>query len=173
MFEMPISLPVARNAMRLISAGAVTDAFETLGITKEDFKMACSDVPYIAADRPRVSAVLESLTHGVCDVIGMPRVEVPMEFRAGVLCCFVAPGNLAIACRWTEREPTADDIVSGGSLEPATAKQLFALCIQLSEEAPAARAAWEKRTKRSIRDVEVKPQQMEMSDAQEGSRQKA
>lgn len=145
-----VSYPVAMNCMKLIADGAATDAFEALGISEFDFELVTGHSPWLGSDRSRVTSVLNSLTHGVLDVLALPRIEVPAEFRAGVISCFVAPSNLAVACRWLETGPTAEDIISGGQLEAVSGRQLFALCCQLSSSAPTSRAAWLKRTGRAV-----------------------
>lgn len=152
-----VSYEVAVNCMTLIKNGAVNDAFEALGISSEDFRLACAGVPYIGSDRNRVTNVLTSLVYGTLDVVGLPRIEVPCEFIASVLAVFVCPGNLAVACRWMEAGHAAEDLVAGGSLEPVTANKLFALCCQLASEAPAAAAHWEHRTGRAVRAVQELP----------------
>lgn len=148
-----VSYSVARNCMTLIKDGGVNDAFESLGINPEDFDLVCSNVPFVGVDRNRVTSVLTSLIWGTLDVVGLPRIEVPTEFIASVLCVFVSAGNLAVACRFMESGSPAEDLAAGGSLEPVTADQLFALCCQLWSEAPAATAAWERRTGRAVRRV--------------------
>lgn len=150
MHDVIVSYPVALNCMQLIGKGAVTDAFEALGITKDDFELATGDMSYLGADRSRVSSVLNALTHGTLDVLGLPRIEVPAEYRAAVIAVFVAPRNIHVACRWLETGVTAADIVAGGQLEAVSAKQLFALICQLAGDAPVAAAAWQKKTSRAI-----------------------
>ncbi len=145
-----VSLPVARNAMNLIARGAVNDAFEALGISKDDFELVTGDQSWIGIDRPRVTAVLNAVTHGTLDVLGLPRIEVPAEYRAACIACFVAPCNIHVACRWMESGVAAADIVAGGQLEPVSARQLFVLCCQLSGDVSVAAAAWQKRTTRAI-----------------------
>lgn len=150
MRENKVSFPVAINCMNLIKEGACNDAFESLGIIPEDFHLVTMSVPYVGADRHRVTHVLNSLIWGTLDVVGLPRIEVPTEFIASVISVFVSPGNLAVACRWMEAGAAAEDLAAGGSLEPVTARQLFALCCQLSSEAPAAAVRWEQRTGRAV-----------------------
>ena len=158
MRENKVSYPVAINCMNLIKEGACNDAFESLGIMVEDFDLVTGRSPFVAADRHRVTKVLTSLIWGTLDVVGLPRIEVPTEFIASVISVFVCPGNLAVACRWMEAGTVAEDLSSGGMLEPVTAQQLFALCCQLSSEAPAAAARWEQRTGRAVnRTLEVVP----------------
>ncbi len=148
-----VSYTVAKNCMQLIKDGAVNDAFEALGINPEDFDLVCSNHPYVGADRARVTSVLNSLIWGTLDVVGLPRIEVPVEFIAGVLCVFVSAGNLAVACRFMETSYPAEEVAAGGSVDPVSASQLFALCCQLYNDAPAATAQWERRTGRAVRRV--------------------
>jgi len=148
-----VSFQVAKNCMELIKNGSVNDAFESLGISDDDFHLCCDSIPWIGSDRTRVSAVLNTLTHGVLDVLGLPRIEVPAEYRAGIITTFCAPGNIAVACRWLETGPTAENLSFGGSLESVTAQKLFGLCCMLYGLAPAGQAQWRKRTGRALRDV--------------------
>jgi hypothetical protein len=142
--------------MELVAKGAVSDAYEALGVNEQDFRLVCGREPWIAMERQRVVSVLDTLTHGVVDIMGLPRIEVPAEFRAAVLVIFVDGGNLAVACRWSESGAAAEELAEGGSLEPVTARELFALCCQIHGDAEQARGKWEKRMGRAIRDVEVK-----------------
>ena len=161
-----VSYAVAINCMTLIKEGAVNDAFEALGIRPDDFDLVCGSDPFIGADRGRVTSVLNSLIHGTLDVVQLPRIEVPVEFIAGVLSVFVHPGNMAVACRFMESAHSAEDLASGGSLEPVSARQLFALCCQLVNDAPVATARWEKRTGRAVQRFTDGPQPVkEVSDA--------
>jgi len=153
MRENKVSYPVAINCMNLIKDGMVNDAFEALGILPEDFELVCLSFPYIGADRHRVTTVLNSLIWGTLDVVGLPRIEVPTEFIASVISVFVAPGNIAVACRWMEAGHAAEELAAGGNLEPVTAAQLFALCCQLASDAPSIAARWEARTGRAVQRV--------------------
>ena len=148
-----VNYAVAKNCMDMIAAGAVNDAFESLGITQEDLRLCIGPEPWIATDRGRVTTVLNMLTHGSLDVIGLPRIEVPAEYRAAVIATFVSPGNMAIACRWCETGATAEALSSGGMLEPVSAQRLFGLVCQLYAEAPQARFAWAKAVGRAVREV--------------------
>ena len=148
-----LSYATAKNAMEIVARGAVSDAYESLGVTEADFRLVTGSTPWVAMDRPRVVSVLDTLTHGVVDVIGLPRIEVPAEFRAAVLVIFVDGLNIAVACRWSESGPAAEELAEGGSLEPVTARELFSLCCQIYGEAHDARGKWEKRMGRSVRTV--------------------
>lgn len=150
MTESMVSIEVARNCMILIRDGAASDAFEALGISSADFILVTGNSAWVGADRGRVSGVLTLLTHGVLDVLQLPRIEVPAEFVASVLSTFVSPGNLAVACRWMEAGPTADSLSVGGSIEAVTAARLFAMCCQLANDGPGAQAQWRKRTGRAV-----------------------
>ena len=148
-----VSFAVAKNCMVMIKNGAVNDAFEALGISTDDFHLCCDSRPWVGADRGRVTSVLNLLTHGCLDVVGLPRIEVPAEFRAGVISTFVSPGNIAVACRWLETGPSADLLSAGGTIVDVGAERLFGLCCQLYGDAPAAQAAWRKSTGRAVREV--------------------
>ncbi len=158
-----VSYAVAVNCMTLIKNGAVNDAFEALGIIPEDFDLVTQSEPWIGAERTRITNVLASLVHGTVDVMGLPRIEVPVEFIASVLCVFVHPSNLAVASRWMETSYSAEDLAAGGSLEPVTAKRLFALCCQLAGDAPGYAIEWGRRMNRAVAAVSPQPE-LELAD---------
>lgn len=150
-----VRLQVAKNCLILVRDGAVTEAFEALGILDTEIKLACGRAPWIGADRGRITNTLNALTFGVLDVVGLPRIEVPMEFNAAIIATFVHPGNMAIACRWLETGAPTADVIAGGTIEPVTANQLFALVCQLANEGQAGLRAWEQRTGNAVRDADA------------------
>lgn len=147
-----VSLPVARNVMKLIRDGACSDAFEALGITSEDFAFAISSSPFVGADRSLVSGVLNMLTYGVLDVMGLPRIEVPAEFKAGVIAAFISPANMMVCCRWIEVSPVATEMAVGGSMQPCSAHQLFSLCCLLYGDQPVGVESWRKKMQHAVRE---------------------
>ena len=88
---MKLDIRTAKNTMEVIANGGATGAFDSLGITEDDFQLVTGDIPWIGADRHRVVAVLNSLIHGTVDLLGLPRIEVPAEFTAAAIAIFVAP----------------------------------------------------------------------------------
>lgn len=123
----------ALGAMNRIKAGALGDSLSAIGISKEEYALAVSDSPWLAADRAPVVRVIENLIHGTCDCAGIPRFEVPAEFVAAVLSIFIAPVNGQLACRWMEGSRVASDMEAAeGSIEPLEAKHLFVLYLKLA-----------------------------------------
>ncbi|AXL14829.1 external scaffolding protein [Microviridae sp.] len=146
-----LDLATAKNAMHIIAKGATTGSFDALGIGEDEFQLVVADEPWLGTDRPRVTAVLDALTHGVTSLLALPSIQVPGEFRASVLAMFVSPCNLAVACRWVERTgPSAGSASESGEVEEVTARQLFAMCIRLHPDASPLRATWEKTVNRQI-----------------------
>ena len=149
-----ISLPIARNAMRLVHVGAMTEAAVTLGITQADFDLVVGDKPWTGRDRGRVRGVLDALTHGVVDVLALPRIRVPAEFRAAVLISFVHPVNMMLAACWSETDPSAVELADGGVLDAVSGEQLYALCTLLVGDRPEGQPRFEKRTKKAVVEAE-------------------
>ena len=146
-----LDIRTAKNAMSVIADGAASGAFEALGITEDEFQTATGDFPWISSDRHRVTAVLDALTHGTIDVLGLPRIEVPAEYRAAVIAMFVSPLNQQVACRWLEAGFDANMLAAGGKSEPVSAKQLFACVCMISPDSAPLRARWDKRVNRALR----------------------
>ena len=148
-----VSLPIARNVMHhLIAADAAMEAATLLGITAVDFEFVTGSVPWTREDRGRVRAVLDAVCHGVVDLLGAPRLNLPAEYMAAVLVTFVKPVNMHLACLWCERQASAEDITEGGSVEAVSADKLFALVCQLVGPNPPGEPKYDKRMKRAVRE---------------------
>ena len=140
--------------MRLVSGNATRDAVLTLGITEGDFDFVCGDVPWTVRDRGRVRNVLDALCHGTVDVMGIPRIRVPAEFRAATLVTFVDPVNLMPACIWCESDPAAEDLADGGSMDTVSGERLFGLVVMLAGDKPEGEPRFDKRVSRALREAE-------------------
>jgi hypothetical protein len=145
MFDLNISLPTARNAMRLIRDGGVTSAHEIAGISQGDLEMIQSDAPWGNMDQRRCRNVLDQLINGTLEVMGLPRLNVPAEMRAAAVAYFVHPANIMAACSWLEAGGVASEIAEGGVVENVTASQLYAMVIMLYNDVPAAQHTFKKR----------------------------
>jgi len=131
---------IAKRAMSLV-AQASTGVFESLGISRKDFDTVTGAIPWLATDRVRVRAVLDTMIYASVDLIGVPRFELCAEYIAAALGIFVHPVNLMVACRFMEGSSQAEVLSQDSLADPVTARQLHALVIRLhtSESAISAR----------------------------------
>lgn len=140
---------VARGAMALIANQAKHGDLDTLGVTREDFMKLSADVPWMASDRNRMNLVFYSMLSTTLDIIGVPRFQLPAEYIAAGISLFISPINVQAACRFFERVPTAESLGRGlDQADVCTAKQLYALCVQLiaDPETSHAKVLFEKNT---------------------------
>lgn len=123
---------VACGNMSLIANMARNGDLSTFGVTREDFNKLCGNAPWLANDRNRMRMTLESMLSSTMDVIGVPRFQMPAEFVAAGIALFIAPINIQTCCRFMERIPTAESLGrAADDSDVMTARQLFALCVQL------------------------------------------
>lgn len=148
----PLDLGVVKNAMHVIGEGGASGAFDALGISQDDFDLVTGNFPWIGAHRPRVTAVIDSLTHGTLDVLGLPRIAVPGEYRAAMIAIFVAPCNHHVACRWLERGHSAVEMVTGTEDVPVSAQQLFSMVLSVHPNGAPILDRWRKVTGRALLD---------------------
>lgn len=135
-----LSYETALATLKVIDRYVAAD-FDTLGIREQDFELASGAKPYVRQDLPVVMRVLNALTFGSLEVMGMPKITVPAEYQAAIIAAFVAPANRMAACVWLsqERQTGAGALEMSArnqttsQLDPASADQLFALVVALSE----------------------------------------
>lgn len=128
------------GVMRAIAAYTSAD-FDALGIAPNDFSLTYDAIPWTRDNRRRVMSVLDALMFGTLDVMGLPRISVPAEFAAAIISTFVAPMNRMVACIWMAEAgiggSRAMDMaaagINAGEVDPASAHQLFALVVLLSD----------------------------------------
>ena len=142
-----LSLASAIGAMTLIRDGAVNGNLRELGVSEADAEKLMQDAPWLHTDRGVVRAVVDALVYGSMDLQGLPRFDPPAEYVAGVLWSFVSPTNLQVACSWVQGTPRAEELATGAlkNAPPATARQLFALCVRLGACDGSVKAAFRKK----------------------------
>lgn len=130
-----LSFQIATGAMRLLRDQHSSVIFQSLGITPEDFELLTGKTIWVAGDRHRVRSCLDAACAGVMDVVGVPRFEMPAEYIAAVIACFVAPANVLTACRWMERQRAGDELrgATSGS-ELVDPSQVFALVLLIYDD---------------------------------------
>lgn len=135
-----LSYETALATLRVIDQYAVAD-FDALGIRPEEFEMLSGHQPWLRHNLPVVMRALNAVTFGTLEVMGMPKITVPAEYQAAIIASLVAPGNRMAACVWMsqERQTGAGALEMSArnqttsQLDPASADQLFALVVALSE----------------------------------------
>ncbi|AJK28215.1 putative minor capsid protein [Eel River basin pequenovirus] len=144
---------VAKSAMSVIANQANVGHLSNCGLSQEDFKKVTGSAPWAATDRNHVMRAFTSLLYGTLDAIGLPRFTLPAEYIAAGIVMFVHPTNAIPACRFFERNPSADDLGRGvDEVDHVTAKQLMGLVVQLYADnaKTSAVALFEKNTKLKI-----------------------
>lgn len=131
-----LQLATALGAMKILSDAAEADGLQSQGISSDDWDVTTGNRPWVGQERQRVTRTLDALMHGSMDIIGVQRFEAPAEYIAASIAMFVKPTNMMIACRWAEKQPSAQDIAAGAVVasEKVSANQLFSLVCELVGE---------------------------------------
>lgn len=128
---MTVKLATLKGAIRLVKAQCEASVgLEAFGITPDDYQLIAGNRPWLSSERPRVDSVLDNLCAGSLDQVGVGRFDYPAEWIAGILCSFVDPVNIMVACKWCERTRSAEDWSGSGPSEEVTPSQLYALCLE-------------------------------------------
>lgn len=124
---------ICRAAMKAIAAQARSGYLENISVSQKDFEDVTAGVPWVSADRNRLTAALHSMLTSTTDMQGFERFRLPVEWISSAIAVFVHPVNWMLACRYFEGAFGAADLGRGStaSVAPCTAEQIFALCIQL------------------------------------------
>lgn len=129
-----LSYEVAKGAMNLIADGTGSSSFANFGITPDEYDSLKSPLAWVAPDRPTIERVLNVITYGTMDTIGVARFPVSAEYIAAIVCTFVHPSNLQVACAWSGRAQSNDQLADRSpelAGDTATPSQLFALCLMI------------------------------------------
>lgn len=135
-----LSYETALATLRIIDQYTSAD-FDTLGINEQDFEYASGPQPWRRDNINRVMRTLNALTFGTLEVMAMPKIVVPAEYIAAIVSSFVHPANRMVACVWLaqERQTGVGALElsarnqTTSQMDPASADQLFALVIALSD----------------------------------------
>ena len=156
-----LSLNTAIGAMMIIAKGGPLMAIQKLGVTEEDFTLMTGDTVWTADIRPPIRRALEVCIYGVVDMIGLPRFELPAEYIAAIISTFVAPVNYFPACTWLAGGLSNEDIIQGRDaeavmgFEKVTPQLLFALVVELENEADKTASAYCNKTGAKIQRLSV------------------
>lgn len=126
---------VALGALRLLRKAQFEELYGEMGVSEEDFALATGEAIWMARDRGRVRRVLEAVSAGVMDAVGVVRFALPAEYVAAVIVHVVHPCNMMLACRFMETNQTADTITGSsqedGVIDPA---RVFTFVCELMAE---------------------------------------
>lgn len=143
----PLSYETALTTLRNIEHYLTAD-YDALGIRKEEFELVSGPKGWLREDLRPVMRTLNALTFGTLELMGMPKIIVPAEYQAAIITACVAPGNRMAACVWLsqERQTGAGALEMSArnqttaQMDPASADQLFALCVSLASSDSAGEA---------------------------------
>ncbi|AJK28289.1 putative external scaffolding protein [Eel River basin pequenovirus] len=131
---MRMHLPSALAALQLIDKGCIGSDFSANGILEAEWKQLKQETVWDLKQRPAIERVLNTLIFSSMDSAGIGRLQPPAEYIAAVLSTFVNPVNLMACCQWFDRFTPVDEITSdlpSTAWTPASATELFGMCIQL------------------------------------------
>lgn len=134
-----LSFATAYATMKIIDQYTSAD-FDSLGITDTQFKLVNGNQAWRRDQLNNVMRTLNALIFGTLEVMAIPKIVVPAEYVAAIVATLVAPCNRMTACVWLSQERQtgvgALELSARGeqsaTLQPASASQLFALVLELS-----------------------------------------
>ena len=95
-----------------------------IDLTSDDFDFLTANKLWLARDRMRARRCIESIAFSCLDLIGYPRIDLPVEFIAAVIAKYVSSVNLMCACSVMEGLDYTQSIINDVT-EPVSASQLF------------------------------------------------
>ena len=137
-------LATAIAAMQLIDRGCINGDMAANGILEAEYELVTQETPWRGDQRNAVERVLHTLIYGTMDNAAIPRVRPPAEYIAAVISVFVSGANYMPACQWLGQFEPAEDLADGTVYTPATAEQLFAMCVQLEHQTGNIKSRFEK-----------------------------
>lgn len=132
-----LELQVALGAIEHIKRAQPERILINLGVSEETLNLVTGNQPWTVQDRHEVMRCIDALNHGVCDIVGIPRVALPIEYVGASIAKFVHPVNTQTACQWSEIGPGVKEMAGGNSKsiisEPMTSDRLFSLVLMLQD----------------------------------------
>ena len=145
---MRMHLASALAALQLIEKGCVGGDLSANGILEAEWKVLRQETVWDLKQRPTIERIINTLLFSSMDSAGIPRLQPPAEYIAAVLSTFVSGTNLMIACQWFDRFAPVDEMTSdlpSTAWTPASASELFAMCVQLENQSGSIAATFEKK----------------------------
>lgn len=132
--------------------------FETLGITPEDFNLVAGERCWLREHMSSITRTMNALFYGVAEKLTLPKITIPAEYQAAVICAVVHRANIHACCIILAQEgrigASVIELAQGNqpaqSLQKANADQLFALCCIMEDKADTNYAREELRRKLGI-----------------------
>ena len=117
------SFDTAFNLMSMIKAQIDTAQVDPLGL-----KVLSQPVMWLSSDRATVRNTFDGLVFQSLDLLGLPRIALPVEYVAAAIVAFVHPANYFAACQWSESHgATTDEMALTGEYDRFSARELFAV----------------------------------------------
>ena len=117
------SFDTAYNLMSMIKAQIDTAQVDPLGL-----KVLSQPTMWLSSDRATVRNTFDGLVFQSLDLLGLPRIALPVEYVAAAIVAFVHPANYFAACQWSESHgATTDEMALSGEYDRFSARELFAV----------------------------------------------
>jgi len=124
-----LSLDMVRGSMQVLLGSCSKDIMTVVGCSEEEWNLVTGKAMWQGVDRTIVGRTLQQLMYGLVDMMGVPRLELPVEFVVAVVYTFVSPVNYFTACAWLGsykrgvdiQKATLDEVVEGIETLPASA----------------------------------------------------
>lgn len=121
--EITPTFDLAFNLMKVITQQVRLHNLDDYGL-----QLLRQNQPWLGSDRATVRNTFDNLLFQSLDLIGLPRLVVPVEYVAAAIVAFVHPVNYMIACFWSESHgATADELALDGEYDKFSARMLFAV----------------------------------------------
>lgn len=132
-----MELSVAKGCMQHIADAKPENILVNLGIAPETLELLTGSIPWTGNQRVDIKRCMDALNHGVCDIVGIPRINVPAEFIAASIAKFVHPCNTQLACNWAQITAGVLELAGGNTKsqmqETITADKLFSMVQMLQD----------------------------------------
>lgn len=132
-----LELSVAKGAMQHIKDTGPDKILTNLGVSPETLDLVTGTIAWTANQRMDVMRCMDALNHGVCDIVGIPRIALPAEYIAASIAKFVHPVNTMVCCQWSEVRAGVMELAGGNNKqiehEEITSGKLFSLVLMLQD----------------------------------------
>lgn len=98
-------------ATRHLATDAYARLLVTSGVNQNDMDLFRGDAAWHGSDRLRVRRVFDTVLYAMCDMSGLPRVEIPAEMPAAIIAMVVSPTNWMTCASWLSGLKPARDLM--------------------------------------------------------------
>lgn len=123
--------------MALLKGAHYEQVLVQAGITHQDYDVLTGGNLWLAPMRTRMRTVLDQLIFAASDCFGLPRIQVPAEYAAGIIAIFVNQLNWMNACGLYQSTSPAEALAARGAGQGTMDQvvnptQLFAIVTKLA-----------------------------------------